>query len=146
MRKLYLFIFLVLTVTAKAQNKTPELITGRPDQTESSIIVPHKSLQIETGFVLENDETDLVNQTAFTYNTTLLRYGLFENFELRLGLGYFIESYGLIPEDGKAEHLLDNGFTYLLLTNFQLDVSAGICIQNSIDNFISLGLTYRLPE
>ena len=57
----------------------------------------------------------------------------------------FIESYGWLHEAG-AEHLLDTGLTYLLLPNFQFDVSAGIGLKNSIDNFISLGLTYRLPE
>jgi len=60
-------------------------------------------------------------------------------------LGMFIESYGLIPDKGEAEHLLDAGLTFLLLPNLQFDVSGGIGIQNSIDRFISSGLTYRLP-
>jgi len=241
-----------------AQNEVPELITDRPDQTESSVVLPHKSLQIETGFVMESSQTDLSSQQSFAYNSTLLRYGLLKNFELRLGLEYlggkvkikntdttntfsglsplyagfkvkiadedgwkpeiaflgglvlpftsdknfkpeysaadirfafshtisdrfsigynlgaewdgetaipeyfysislaagitddlgaFIESYGWLPEDGESEHLLDAGFTYLILPNFQFDISAGIGVQNSIDNFISFGLTYRLPD
>ena len=71
-----------------ALDNYPELITDRPDQTESSVVVPHKSLQIETGFVQENKETSIVNEKAFGYNSTLLRYGLLANFELRLGLEY----------------------------------------------------------
>ncbi len=242
----------------KAQDKGSELITDRPDQTESSAVVPRKLLQIETGFLMENNETGLTKEKSFAYNTTLLRYGLFENMELRLGLEYlggknkiqdpdssqsisglsplyagfkvkiaeedkwkpevallgrlvlpftadkdfrpaytaaniriafshtlsdrfslgynlgaewdgettipdyfysislgggitdklsmFIEGYGWFPEKGNAEHLLDTGLTYLLLPNFQLDVPGGIGIQNSIDNFISLGLTCRLPD
>ena len=253
-----LTLLMALTVIVKAQTKVPDLITDRPDQTESSSVVPHKSLQIETGFVMENYQTDLAINKAFAYNTTLLRYGLLKNFELRLGLEYlgekskikstettntitglsplftgfkikiaeeegwkpeiaflgglvlgftsneyfkprysaadirfafshtlsdklslgynlgaewdgdtpvpsyfysvalnasitdkigvFLESYGLIPEDGATEHLLDTGLTFLLLPNFQLDVSGGIGIKNSIDNFISFGLTYRLPN
>ena len=252
-------LFIALTAFVKAQDKGPELITDRPDQTESSAVVPHKSLQIETGFVMENDETNLVKQKSIAYNTTLLRYGLLENFELRFGLEYlgekmeikntdtintlsglspfyagfkvkiadedgwkpeiaflgglvlpftanddvkpeysaanirfafshtlserfsigynlgaewdgetaipgyfyslavgigftdnlgmFLESFGLIPEEGDSEHLFDAGFTYLLLPNFQLDISGGIGLNNnSIDNFLSIGITYRLPN
>jgi hypothetical protein len=258
MRTIFLFLIVVLTIAVKAQNETPELITDRPDQTESSVVVPFKSLQIETGFILENKEKNWFKQQTVAYNTTLLRYGLLKNFELRLdmeylgekvkdknsdttntisglsplytgfkikiadedgwkpeiaflgglilpftanknfkpaysaadirfsfshtlsdrfSLGYnlgaewdgntaipayfysvslaasitnkmgvFVESYGLIPEDGTAEHLLDAGLTFLVLPNLQLDASGGIGLQNSIDNFISFGLTYRLPN
>jgi len=257
MRRTCLFILLFVNVTARAQNEPPELITDRPDQTESAATVPHRSLQIETGFVMAKDETDQFKNWAFAYNTTLLRYGLLENFELRLGseylgekmkykqtdvttsssglgplytgfkvkiheeegwkpevallgglllpftasedfkpehtggglrfafshtlsdrlslgynlgaewfgetaiptyfysvslgagisdgLGVFIESFGLIPEEGEAGHMLDAGLTFLLLPNFQLDASGGFGIHNSIDHFISLGLTYRFP-
>lgn len=86
-----LSIFIGITTLIKAQDEVSELITDRPDQTELSSVVPHKSLQIETGFVLENDETDLIKQKSFAYNTTLLRYGLLENFELRLGMEYLGE-------------------------------------------------------
>ena len=252
-------ILLLITVIAQAQNDTPDLITDRPDQTESSITVPHKSLQIETGFVFENIKTESISQKSHAYNTTLFRYGLLHNFEIRLGLeylgdkteiintgletktyglsplyagfktkiadedgckpeiaflgglilpftahedykssytaadirfsfahtlsdrlslgynlgaqwdgetavpgyfysaalgagitekiGFFLESYGLIYEEGDAEHMLDAGITYLALSNLQFDISAGIGInEQAIDNFISFGLSYRLPE
>jgi hypothetical protein len=62
-------------------------------------------------------------------------------------LGMFLESYGLIPEDGNAEHLLDTGFSYLLLPNLQFDISGGLGInENAINNFISTGLSIRLPH
>ena len=252
-----LLVFLVISSFLNARDVFPELITDRPDQTESAAVVPYKSLQIETGFVLENNETDLFKQKSFAYNTTLLRYGLFENFELRLGmeflgekeqmknsdttntfsgfsplyagfkvrivdedgwrpemailgglvlpftanesfkpeyaggnlrlsfantlsdkfslgynlgaewdgvnaapnyfysialgvgltdkLGMFVEGFGLIPEDGDAQNLLDAGFIYLAFPNFQLDISGGIGLNsNAPDNFISTGFTYRL--
>ncbi|MFC2137734.1 transporter [Bacteroidota bacterium] len=254
-----LYFFLFVALIGKAQDNTPELITDRPDQTESSAVVPHKSLQIESGFVMENDDNVLSKQKSFAYNTTLLRYGLFENMELRLGLGYFgdkeefknsdtvntisglspiytgfkikiteekeglpeiaflgglvlpftaseeykpsysaanirfslshtlserfsagynigaewdgesaipgyfysivlgigladnlgmfIESFGLIPEEGNSEHLADAGFTFLLFPNLQFDVSGGIGINDeSIDNFIGVGVSYRIPK
>ncbi|WP_462281069.1 transporter [Salinivirga cyanobacteriivorans] len=250
--------FIVLAFVVQAQENVPVLITDRPDQTESSVTVPVKSLQIETGFMLANEQTDLFDLSSITYNTTLLRYGLQDNFELRLGLEYleekvefqdtdetdkangfsplytgfkvkvadengwlpevaflgglilpftadkafkpeyvggnmrlafshtlsdrfslgynlgaewsgdtafpeyfyslafgvgltdalgmFVESYGTLPEKGADTHLLDAGFTYLVLPNFQLDVSGGLGLNDAaIDNFVSFGLTYRLP-
>ena len=248
------FSFLALS----AQGDTPELITDRPDQTESASIVPRNSLQVETGFLFENDANDLFSTQAITYNTTLLRFGLLENVELRAGLDYssetislngnsflttynaglsplyagfklkvtdesgwrpriaflggivfpftagenirpdhsaatmrfafahtlsdrfsigynlgaewngestvpgyfysaalgigildklggFVETYGLIPEDGQAEHLLDAGFTYLVLPLLQLDISGGIGISNAaIANFVSFGLSFMI--
>ena len=88
MKTLVLLVFIILTSVIHAQDDIPELITDRPDQTESSSVVPHKSLQIETGFLLENDESEELVKKSFAYNTTLFRYGLLENFELRLGLEY----------------------------------------------------------
>lgn len=69
----------------------PDLITDRPDQTESSITVPKNSLQIETGFIYENFSNDQVEFQNLGLGTTLLRYGVWDNFELRLG-GYYQQS------------------------------------------------------
>jgi hypothetical protein len=258
LKTIFIFLYIIMTnLLVKAQDEVPDLITDRPDQTESSAVVPHKSLQLETGFIMENNENDLIRQKSFAYNTTLLRYGLLDNFELRFGLEYlgeeikikntettstisglspayagfkvkiaeedgwkpemaflgalilpftahdgfkseytaadiyfafahtlsdrfslgynlgagwdgntpipsyfysvslgagiteklgiFIESYGHMHGDGEAEHLMDSGLTFLLFPNFQLDLSGGIGLQNSIDSFISFGLTLRLP-
>ncbi len=259
MRIILILGLVIVSLLAKAQDDVPELITDRPDQTESSSVVPQKSLQIETGFVVENYATDFIKQKSFSYNTTLLRYGLLKNFELRLGLEYlgekvsikntdttnttsgigplytgfkikiaeedgwkpeiaflgglvlpftadkyfkpdytaanirfsfahtlsdrfsigynlgaewdgdtavpgyfyslalgigltdklgmFVEAYGLLKEEGNSENLFDTGFTYLVLPNFQLDVSGGIGLnENALDNFLSFGFTYRLPD
>jgi len=64
------------------------LVTDRPDQTESSITVPHKSLQIETGIILEHYKNDNATFNNWGFGTTLLRYGLLQNLELRLGNYY----------------------------------------------------------
>lgn len=258
MNRILLFPLLFLSLFATAQT-TPELITDRPDQTESSSVVPHKFLQIETGFLLENKSSDLFKHKSYAYNSTLLRYGLLQNFELRLGvdylsdrfemknqditnkisgfgplytgfkvniaeedgwkpeiaflggvalpftakkaykpshvsadmrfafthtlserlslgynlgaewgdesagplyfyslalgieltdnLGIFAESYGRLNPEGEPENMVDAGFTYLILQNFQVDLSGGIGLNdNAIDNFISLGLTLRIPN
>jgi hypothetical protein len=77
--------------------------------------------------------------------------GYFYSVAKRIGLtdklGMFVEEYGLIPEAGDSEHLFDAGFTYLVLPNFQLYISGGIGLNDdAIDNFLSFGLTYRLPN
>jgi hypothetical protein len=97
MKKILLFLSLIIISTHLifSQNKdkqVPDIITDRPDQTESAAIVPLSMLQVETGFVYEGDETDFVERTNTTFNTTLLRYGLFKNAELRMGMEYLEES------------------------------------------------------
>ncbi|PKQ61998.1 hypothetical protein BZG02_13745 [Labilibaculum filiforme] len=67
-----------------AQEKAP-MVTDRPDQTESASIVTLNGFQIETGFSFERYNSDINNTT---YNSTLVRYGLCEKIELRLGLAY----------------------------------------------------------
>ena len=91
MRKLSILVLLNFSLLAIAQNQIPELITDRPDQTESSAVVPRKLLQIETGFVMEKRQTELSEEKLDAYNTSLLRYGLLDNLELRLGLEYLGE-------------------------------------------------------
>jgi hypothetical protein len=71
---------------------TDELITDRPDQTESSATVPRKSLQIETGVVFENYSNGSSSIKNWGLGTTLFRYGLLENLELRLGTSYQVST------------------------------------------------------
>ncbi|WGK65722.1 transporter [Croceiramulus getboli] len=61
------------------------LITDRPDATEAPNLVQRGFLQIETGTFYEEFENGPVTQKAWTLNTMLLRYGLLDNLELRLG-------------------------------------------------------------
>ncbi len=259
MNKLIIILLIITSAYTFSQEVQPELVTDRPDQTESSSVVPHKALQIETGFILENDENDSYKQRTFIYNTTLLRYGLLARMELRLGLAYisqemkfknsdslnlitgfsplyagfkisiveekgwipeiaflggllipvtahedfkapysapamrfafshtlservslgynlgaewygetavpdyfysialgvgiidkigaFVEAFGFVPEEGRANHLVDGGFTWLVLPNLQFDISGGLGLtKESIDNYLSFGLSYRLPR
>jgi hypothetical protein len=81
-------LFCLFTVSLIAQDERPELVTDRPDQTESSVVVPRKSLQIETGISLTNDEAEGAESRTISLASTLLRYGLFENAELRVGVNY----------------------------------------------------------
>ncbi len=84
-------ILIALVSSSVAVAQTEEigaLVTDRPDATESANTVRKGFLQIETGgFYTESEDNDLKTK-EITYNTTLLRYGLLDNFELRLGLDY----------------------------------------------------------
>ena len=62
------------------QTEQEELSTDRPDQTESSHLVPSGTIQLETGFIRERDH-DLTN---LTYNTSLFRIGVSKHFEFRV--------------------------------------------------------------
>lgn len=252
-------ITLLFTLAGISQDVSPELVTDRPDQTESAAVVPKHMLQVETGYIREGDAAGNIERSLITYNTTLLRFGLLHKLEWRLGsayceekveirdteslevlrgmgplytgfkvaiadedglipqiafvggvvfqqiagedfrdphasvdlrlafshtlnerfslgynlafvydggnalpgfyysvafgagitgrLGAFIESYGVIHAEGGAEHLLDAGFTYLLIDNVQLDLSGGFGINDpAIDKMLSCGLSFRLPR
>lgn len=92
MKKLIVFTTVVVAslTTAFSQEK-PEIVTDRPDQTEAPILVPTGGLQVETGFIYEKDHSRSVTTTNFTYNTTLIKYGVNEHFELRFITEYLGE-------------------------------------------------------
>lgn len=104
MKNWILILFLFSAVRLWGQVEViPDLVTDRPDQTESAVTVPLGALQIESGFVLETDKNQGVKTTNTTYNTTLLRYGLFENMELRLAADYHkTELDQIAPTEGFA--------------------------------------------
>jgi hypothetical protein len=83
-RTTLLFIFFTTTVTVTVGQEKPAIVTDRPDQTESPALVPQGGLHVETGFILEQDLRHGIQHTNYTYNTTLIKYGINENFEFRL--------------------------------------------------------------
>ena len=95
------------------QNKNTEpLVTDRPDQTEASSTVGKGTLQIETGGLYESFEENNTKSINYTYNTTLIRYGILNNLELRLGWD-FIE--GVTKVNGDKLNNVISGFSPLLL-------------------------------
>jgi hypothetical protein len=74
-----------------AQSSGEEIITDRPDITESAVVVPKASLQAENGFTWTNDHL----ASVATLCQTLLRIGLSDRTELRLTLPSF--SLGFSP-------------------------------------------------
>ncbi|MFC1733902.1 transporter [candidate division KSB1 bacterium] len=91
MKKLIIAITIFLNITdalISQNDHAPELVTDRPDQTESAFTVPKGYLQIETGIVNETDESIGIKEKTTAWNTTLFRYGLLDNWEIRFGVEY----------------------------------------------------------
>jgi len=61
-----------------------EIVTDRPDQTESSSTIPQNSLQIEMGILFSQVDARTFESNIWNLPTTLLRYGITKNVELRL--------------------------------------------------------------
>jgi hypothetical protein len=61
-----------------------EIVTDRPDQTESSTSIPIKSFQFESGVLLGNYNLANSLEQLLLIPTTLFRYGLTKSIELRL--------------------------------------------------------------
>jgi hypothetical protein len=69
--------------------KAPDLITDRPDKTESALVVPKGALQIESGVEYFNDRSiEHSELSLLSLAATLFRYGLLDKLELRLGGAY----------------------------------------------------------
>ena len=89
-----------------------DMITDRPDATESPSVVPKGSLQIETGTYHESHEENGFRTDLNVLNTTLIRYGLWNNLELRLGWD-FVEEIKAINDIRSNDRL--SGLSPLLL-------------------------------
>ena len=71
----------MLTGAVGASAQSPELVTDRPDQTESATVVPRGLLQVETGYLFTREG----NVDSHAAPGTLFRIGLGGRTELRLG-------------------------------------------------------------
>lgn len=76
-----------------AQSEIPKLVTDRPDQTESTSIVPIDFIQIEMGFLYQqqkySEEIVNIENDNLILGSTLLRYGVSSSIEFRFGGEYF---------------------------------------------------------
>jgi hypothetical protein len=72
---------------AGAQEPPPPLITDRPDQTESTAVVQRGVFQLETGMVWTQLEGPRPQTREKTIPGTLLRIGVVEHVEARIGFG-----------------------------------------------------------
>jgi hypothetical protein len=82
----------LITIAACGQGQPAaadsEIVTDRPDVTESSIVIPKGSLQFENGLTWTSDH----GQTTLDFSETLIRLGLFDRTELRIVVPNYLES------------------------------------------------------
>ncbi|WP_339754653.1 transporter [uncultured Winogradskyella sp.] len=107
-----LFACLLFSFSQESEN-TGAIVTDRPDATEASSTVGRGAFQIETGGLYESYEKNNIKSESFTYNTMLVRYGIFDNIELRLGWD-FVE--GVTKVNGNKLNNVTSGFSPLLLS------------------------------
>ena len=88
------------------------LITDRPDQTEASSTIGKGTLQIETGGLYESFEERSTKSENYIYNTTLVRYGILDNLELRVGWDF---AEGTTKVNGNKLDNVASGLSPLLL-------------------------------
>ncbi len=79
--KYSLAFFLVLISLNSFAQKVEPIQADRPDQTETPSLVPKGMFQLEAGFTYQKNKP---NSTSLALPTALWKYGVNENFELRL--------------------------------------------------------------
>jgi hypothetical protein len=86
------FLFAAVAVAGYGQSQPPaadpEIVTDRPDITESAIVVPKGSLQVENGLTWASDH----GRTAFDLSETLVRFGVSQRTELRIVVPNYLEA------------------------------------------------------
>lgn len=117
MKKLFLISIVFIYSLTQAQEALPTISADRPGALTGTDVMPLHKLQWETGAGYESI-TD--GPRVFTLNNTLLRFGLFENAELRVGTDFlmFNEGQAMEPTFGftpltiglKAKLYEDSGF------------------------------------
>ena len=86
-----LLVLVMLAGTAVASAQSRDMVTDRPDQTESATVVPRGLIQVETGYQFARDD----GVDGYAVPGTLVRIGLGARTELRLG------HTGIVGEEGR---------------------------------------------
>ena len=79
--KIKVLLFILLISSSIYSQSIEPIQADRPDQTETPAIVPKGMFQVETGFTFQKN--DAISK-SFSLPSTLWKYGVNENFELRL--------------------------------------------------------------
>jgi hypothetical protein len=103
------------------------------------------SLSYNVGVAWRSERQESAESRTWTQGLYTLSLGV----ALGQRVGAFAEAFGTVPlTDGSfAAHLLDGGFTVLVLPNLQLDLSAGVGLDGDADDwFVGAGASLRVPR
>jgi hypothetical protein len=90
---LFLFVLAMTAGICNAQDELPSLVPDRPGMSWGAEVTPHHKIIWDNGFGFEKASD---GARTMTLSSTTLRYGLFENTELRVGTQF------LMYDDGDA--------------------------------------------
>ena len=129
-------LFSGLMLIAYAQDQA-DLVTDRPDQTESADVVPLYTLQIETGVFHEwEDKIEDGYIINADYGGTLLRFGFHRILEARLGTG-ISQTRDKLPD---MEPLEQHGMAPIVL-----GMKAKILSEDGLIPDLALIASYQIP-
>jgi hypothetical protein len=142
MKKIISAVFAVLVIfmflnSAYAQEEP--VSPDRPDQTESPHVIPLNTFQVETGVLFEKTVEDGLTTKNLTLPSVLLRYGILNNFELRMAVQNVKST---LEFDGASSSVsgmapLSLGFKMNVCDEKGLRPSAGFEINFSVPNLAS---------
>jgi Putative MetA-pathway of phenol degradation len=140
---------LALRVAGQSLDKT-EIVTDRPDVTESAIVVPRGSLQAENGITWTSNRSNNMVATC----QSLLRFGLTDNTELRLATpGYQFGVYGTNAASGFSDLSiglkqqlvsLSSGFDLSVILAASLPTGSVSQTSHRVDPFVKFPWSHEL--
>lgn len=101
-KTLLLIVSALISILCFAQEELPTVVPDRPGNCWGTDVTPHRKLAWDNGFRFEKAPD---GAHTFTLNSTILRYGLLQNLELRLGTDFLMHkdieatepAYGIAP-------------------------------------------------
>lgn len=126
---------------AQTPAPAPDLVTDRPDFTESSEVVGHRIVQIESGLTFEQTDQKTRQVTA---PQLLVRVGVGAHFELRFaGDGVVSQSQqtpaGAVRTTGRSDVEIGAKFKFLERTGFGMAVIPFLSLPTASNGFSSNG-------
>jgi hypothetical protein len=84
----FLIAVTISLILTHASAQVQEIESDRPDQANTPVLVPKGAFQIETGVMVEKDNTQEQESVNYVFNNSLLKFGLNKYVEARLAFGY----------------------------------------------------------
>ena len=84
---------LISTIILLSFTVNAQIVTERPTQSESAVVLPQHSFQIESGMIYQKSGDDPNTAVNITAPSTLFRYGIFKFMELRVITSYQNDVY-----------------------------------------------------
>ena len=144
MRTILSFILVIQSVLVIAQEDSISITTDRPGFSEYSATIPRGYFQIEGGFSFENSTVNPTDRLQLiNWNNTLIKYGLTNGWELRLGQTYQSER---LLEAGTSPQFIWRSFSgpVVIGTKFNLLNEAGLTPQTAL--VVEYGFNTFAPE